>query len=87
LCSPKGLAQVPKGASTSSTQAKAQDKKTPKLQNKNYIEGNVAQLVEHRLCKAGVAGSKPVVSTLVSKGLLAFAKESQQHKKKEGQMN
>ena len=26
--------------------------------------GNVAQLVEHRLCKAGVAGSRPVVSTL-----------------------
>jgi hypothetical protein len=25
--------------------------------------GNVAQLVEHRLCKAGVAGSNPVVST------------------------
>ena len=25
--------------------------------------GDVAQLVEHRLCKAGVAGSNPVVST------------------------
>ena len=26
--------------------------------------GCVAQLVEHCLCKAGVAGSKPVVSTI-----------------------
>jgi hypothetical protein len=29
------------------------------------VKGNVAQLVEHRLCKAEVAGSKPVVSTLL----------------------
>src|SRR2546425_10967560 len=28
--------------------------------------GDVAQLVEHRLCKAGVAGSNPVVSTNVT---------------------
>ena len=28
-------------------------------------DGCVAQLVEHRLCKAGVAGSRPVASTLV----------------------
>ena len=29
-----------------------------------HLGGDVAQLVEHRLCKAGVAGSNPVVSTL-----------------------
>jgi hypothetical protein len=29
------------------------------------VPGDVAQLVEHRLCKAGVRGSIPLVSTLI----------------------
>ena len=29
----------------------------------NQQEGGVAQLVEHQLCKLGVAGSNPVAST------------------------
>ena len=36
----------------------------------NLAAGDVAQSVEHRLCKAGVAGSNPVVSTSVIRRLL-----------------
>ena len=32
------------------------------------VSGDVAQLVEHRLCKAGVRGSIPLVSTRESFG-------------------
>ena len=40
-----------------------------------HLRGDVAQLVEHRLCKAGVAGSNPVVSTLDRHGYRVRAGE------------
>jgi hypothetical protein len=42
--------------------------------------GDVAQLVEHLLCKQGVVGSSPIVSTILLRGRPPHKKISEAHR-------
>ena len=51
---------------------KAKQHRTAQLFRFLFTDGGIAQLVEHMLCKHGVAGSNPTTSTVRIKYLLSY---------------